>query len=182
MESVEFRNGRMKRLEETYYGKPFFRKYVGRTEQEVAECFKKFPHPNIVKVYRVTPEYIDVELVSRKPPKNEEVMNNMAQLLSAKTHMHIHGIVYIDWKPENMGRAADGTLKIFDFDSCGFFRRNLFGWNIWREQPPFSYVLAAAMSARKRSPIAIDDWIFEHMLNPDVFEKYGPTFSLDTLT
>jgi len=39
--------------------------------------------------------------------------------------MHKNGIVYIDWKPDNMGIDVDGKIKIFDFNMSGLLSRKL---------------------------------------------------------
>jgi serine/threonine protein kinase len=180
--SFRFKRGELSALNTTYKKQPFFRKYVNETEYEIAKILMKYPHPNIVKIYRIKgnkEKYIDMEIVSNEPPTKQEILDNLENLKSAKEHMHSHGIVYIDWKPDNMGKDVHGNIKIFDFDSSGFFTRNYLSFIVWKDNqlPSFSYVLVAAMNAKKRSPIKIDDWIFDNMLHPEVIEKYGPDFS-----
>jgi serine/threonine protein kinase len=156
-------------LNETYRGKPFFRKPTNEDDREyvIAKVIKEFPHPNIVKIYRVTPEYIDMELVSHEPPTKEELHANIEQLRSAKEHMHKHGIVYIDWKPDNIGRQPNGKLKIFDFNLSA-----LFEGDTWRlSKPRYSYVFRKAESAGMKTPVATDDWIFNKYIEPHILNK-----------
>jgi serine/threonine protein kinase len=43
----------------------------------------------------------------------------ISQALLAKNHLQTLGIMYIDWKPDNIGIDPDGKYKLFDFDLSG---------------------------------------------------------------
>jgi hypothetical protein len=55
-------------LDETKDGLPFFRKYIyegeaGRNEMRISRILKRSPHPNIVTVYDIGPDYVDIEIL-----------------------------------------------------------------------------------------------------------------------
>jgi hypothetical protein len=112
------RNGNVMPLHETFLGKPIFRKeYPSNIEQQIAAIIMHNPHPNIVTVYAVSPEKIDMELVN---PISTETIDYL-QLERAKEHLQKLGISYIDWKVDNIGIGADGFLKVYDFDMSYIF-------------------------------------------------------------
>jgi hypothetical protein len=156
-------------LNETFNNKPFFRKVTrgeGR-EHAVARILKRWPHPNIVKIYRITPEFIDMEIVSSKSPTTREILENLDELKSAKAHMHRHGIAYIDWKPDNIGKGKDGKLKVFDFDASGIFRGKNWNTNIGR---PWAANHVTRNNGLK-TPIETDNLMFKKYLEPNIFSK-----------
>lgn len=105
-------------------GTPFFRKEDPYDiEQHIASILMKHPHPNIVKIYNVSPEKIDMELV--KDIRNIRTID-WKQLESAKEHLQNLGIAYIDWKVGNMGIGSDGKFKVFDFNGSAFYSSNTF--------------------------------------------------------
>jgi len=147
-------NGDISPLDELFEGNPFFRKYVqNRIEHTIYKILKNFDHKNIVKIYRITDNYIDIELikddrinVDRK--KRKKVMENV------KNFLQKNNIAYIDWKPDNIGLSNDGTFKLYDFDASGIFKGD-----DWVIEPPYYYVMRTAPS--NYTPKQIDDWSFE---------------------
>ena len=120
-------NGEIVAMNGLKNGKPFFRKQSSSTlEMAIARKIKRNPHPNIVKIYEVGPDYIDMELL------NTDVSRSMCKahikdLIKAKTHLHKNGVVYLDWKPDNIGMSYEtGKLKVFDFDMSAILRILIF--------------------------------------------------------
>lgn len=147
--------------------KVLFRKYFmgpNDIEREMVKIIRANPHPHIVEIYDVTENYYDMELVKtglhRVPAKDRECMRQL------KRDLHNLGIAYLDWKIDNFGLDANGTLKMFDFNGCGLFeiegsccRQK----SVWTRPPDIDgYLLRMARSqGLKKTPIECDDWIFE---------------------
>ena len=137
----------------------FFRKYgASNVEHEIAKILKNNPHPNIVKIYNVTDEYINIEKVtplSGMDESNREEIISAAK--SAKKHLQSLNIMYIDWKPDNMGMSDDGKYKLFDFDTSGITKSNKTSWNI---EPNHYWSYMQAIDAGRKTPIGIDNFAF----------------------
>ena len=88
-----------------------------------------FDHPNIVKLldtsnggeYRYfVMEYIEgitlkKHIISRGALEAEEILFLSRQILSALAHVHKHGIVHSDIKPQNIVIVGSGKVKLMDF-------------------------------------------------------------------
>ena len=147
--------------------KVLFRKYFmgpNDIEREMVKIIRANPHPHIVEIYDVTDEYYDMELVRtglyHVPAKDRECMREL------KNHLQSLGIAYLDWKIDNFGLDANGTLKMFDFNTCGLFeiessccRQK----SVWTRPPDIDgYLLRMARhQGHKKTPTECDDWIFE---------------------
>jgi len=51
----------------------------------------------------------------------KEAINAMKKV---KTFLQSLGIIYMDWKIDNVGRGKDGNYKLFDFDGSGIIDIN----------------------------------------------------------
>lgn len=144
-------------------GLPFFRKFIdtrpgrlGETEFEIAQTLQReTPHKNVVQIYNVQPNYIDMELVEDSVACNQELVNT---LRSAKDHLQSLGIAYIDWKPDNFGTDKDGNPKVYDFDASGMFLDDA-----WVREPSLQSI-AYRRFMHLNDPIAIDNACFEEFL------------------
>ena len=157
--SKQFRGSEVTNLDETFRGKNFFRKYGASTsEHAIYTILKQNPHPNIVKVYRITDKYVDIELLSPIMSKKDyDKKALISDALVVKNYLQSLGIMYIDWKPDNMGIAADGKYKLYDFDLSGISD----GKN-WTERPaPYSWSYRQAIANGLKDPKEIDDFAFE---------------------
>jgi SAM-dependent methyltransferase len=76
---------------------------------------------------------------------------------SAKEHLQKLGIMYIDWKPDNMGMSDDGKYKLFDFDTSGITKSNKTSWKI---EPNHYWSYNQAIDAGRKTPIGIDNFAF----------------------
>jgi len=173
--SKQYRGTNVTKLDETFRGKNFFRKYgASITENAIYKILKKNPHPNIVKVYRITDSYIDIELLT--PIISEKDYDKpilVSEALLAKNFLQSLGIMYIDWKPDNMGIAADGKYKLYDFDLSGITCSSLAAKNLskhnscktdskWRIQPStLNWSYRQALANGLKDPKEIDNFAFE---------------------
>jgi serine/threonine protein kinase len=135
MESISYDlAGNFSLFGDTYDNKPFFRKYINLEyesdyiEYMISIKLIKNPHPNIVTIYRVTPIYIDMELLLTIDIKDKI---NFVQVLNAIEHLHNLKIVYIDLKLDNIGISNNNNTKLFDFNCSGILLNN----NKWLFKP-----------------------------------------------
>ena len=162
--SKQYKNGNITNLNEKFQGLNFFRKYgtANSTEERIAAILKENPHPNIVKIYDISNNYIDIEEVK---PTNHLRKNKykqadlIAAATAAKTHLQKLHIMYIDWKPDNRGVDVSGNFKLYDFDASGITTADNKEWvKKYRPAPYWSFLQARAHNLT--DPTAIDDFAF----------------------
>ena len=155
----------------TYDGKPFFRKQytkligkkdVRHIEKQIVEILMRNPHPNIVTFYVVNDEYLDMEELDTLDPvtfnsNKSEIISLMREVKDFLQHL---GIMYIDWKFDNIGKGKDGNYKLFDFDGSGII--NLVNQNEWIVTPPNFWSFRNATKHNCETPKQKDDWSFEY--------------------
>lgn len=161
-------DGMITDINETYNGKPFFRKIFdnsiphnidrlkeAKVEYTIAAFLQKNPHPNIVTYYVVTETHVDMEELDIVSELDEikviEIMKNVKDFLQKS------GIMYIDWKKDNIGISLDGTYKLFDFDVSGVINLQTNKWII-KPLEYWSYNRAIKMGCE--TPQQIDDCSF----------------------
>ena len=157
-------NGNIVNLNATKNGVPFFRKSnCTELELAIARKIKRNPHPNIVKIYSVGPNYFDMELLDTDSVTRRVCLEHKQELTKAKNHLHKNGIVYLDWKPDNIGISyATGKIKVFDFDMSALLRRRLWYVNNWKLSPSVKgYLRREAENAGMNTPLKIDNYIFD---------------------
>ena len=159
--SKQFRGTTVTNLDEKFKGMSFFRKYgASISEHAICKILKNNPHPNIVKVYRITDSYIDIELLTPIISEKDYDKNKLiSEALLAKNHLQSLGIMYIDWKPDNIGIDADGKYKLFDFDLSGITTSNGEKWKV--HPAPYSWSYRQAIANGLKDPKEIDDFAFE---------------------
>jgi len=151
-------------LKELRYGSKFFRKYSSSpVEYEIYKILKKHKqHKNIVKIFDITDKYIDIEKLTPLPDEIND-KDTLAKVLeaakAAKTYLQSLGIMYIDWKPDNMGIDKHGTYKLFDFDASGI--ATLPGCANWKIKPPKYWSYRQALAKGLKDPKEVDDFAFE---------------------
>jgi len=153
-------------------GKPFFRKmfnkenttdfdkerqYSSQIECEIYKILKDNPQPNVVTVYNITDDYVDIELLDTYIKNNTKAIESAD---NAKTQLQKCNIMYIDWKFDNIGIATDGTYKLFDFDVSGIVKKG--NPTKWKMKPLeyFTYKKIVA-NDKDLTPIEIDNKAFE---------------------
>lgn len=148
------KNGDYHDIPNTYNSKPLFRKmYPDPNELRAARILQAHPHPNVVDIYHVCDEYIDMELL-----QTGDLPFNRQDLERAHAHLLKHNIVYMDWKLDNFGMDLHGITKVFDFDSSGIFDPVT---DTWVYCPPTYYTMRKATEAGHIDPLDVDRFSFE---------------------
>ena len=169
--------------DETYNGHLFFRKlggpyiskahiYSNNVERTIIKILMEHSHPNIVNYYKLSDDYITMEQVNSeksnplyKPMTNEEIIEIQQVMVKVKDFLQSLGIMYVDWKYDNLGKSADGTYKLFDFDASGLIDLASKEW-IFKPQHYWSYNEAIKNGAL--TPKEIDDWSFNYNMIEEV--------------
>lgn len=138
-------DGQIEYTTELKNNKTFFRKYIDtsiefdNTELVISKILLINPHPNIVKIYEVTNNYIDMELLYSITYYSTECLEDIKLAIE---HLHKLNIVYIDLKLSNIGYSIDTEhFKLFDFNCSGI----LLYKSTWLIQPcicsfPYKYL------------------------------------------
>lgn len=152
-------DGEILELDELYEGNQFFRKMsTCSSELEICKILSKLNHPNIVKIYQVGDNFIDMEIlnvyISRS--KMVEIKPIMQE---CKQYLQELGIIYIDWKLDNIGISfEDSQYKLFDFDGSGIINRTTSDWIKKPNTLFFSY--RKSIENHMKTPIEIDNFSF----------------------
>jgi hypothetical protein len=128
------------------------------------------PNPNIVTYYDINNRYVDMEelntdksnssffdepvMTSGEIIEIQEIMGNVKDFLQEL------GIMYVDWKFDNLGKSVDGKYKLFDFDASGLIDLKTQQWKLKANPIYWSYKEAIKNGAK--TPKEIDDWSFKH--------------------
>ena len=176
-------NDTTKTSDETYNGLLFFRKlgapysskshiYSNNVERTIIKILMEHSHPNIVNYYELSDDYIDMEQVNSeksnplyKPMTNEEIIEIQQTMSRVKDFLQGLGIMYVDWKYDNLGKSLDGAYKLFDFDASGLIDLASKEW-ILKPQHYWSYNEAIKNGAL--TPKEIDDWSFNYNMIEEV--------------
>jgi serine/threonine protein kinase len=182
--SIIFENGDKIKTDETFNGKPFFRKvfYIAETNSDIEKKIRleqaakaeiyivkllmKNPNPNIVTFYEINDKYVEMEEldITTKLDKNKLI----SIMEKVKDFLQSLGIMYIDWKPDNIGISKDGIYKLFDFDVSGVIDLN--NPNVWKVKPLEYYSYNKAIKNGITNPKEIDNYSFVKGL--DINDKY----------
>ena len=114
------------------------------------------PHKNIIKIYYIGNNYIDMELVNVDITDTSKIKDVMIEV---KTYLQSLGIMYIDWKLDNIGISDDGQIKLFDFDGSGLINGKTKNWLI---KPPNWWSYKNAIKNGMATPNEIDNYAFEN--------------------
>ena len=170
-------NNTTKTSDETYNGLLFFRKlgapyiskahiYSNNVERTIIKILMEHSHPNIVNYYELSDDYITMEQVNSeksnplyKPMTNEEIIEIQQTMSKVKDFLQSLGIMYVDWKYDNLGKSLNGAYKLFDFDASGLIDLTSKEW-ILKPQHYWSYNEAIKNGAL--TPKEIDDWSFNY--------------------
>lgn len=152
--------------DENYQGAKTFRKMTSSTKEiKLCKILMDNPCENIVKIYNIyecedkinETSYIDMELLDINLEKYniEDIRKKMEEV---KTFLQKIGIMYIDWKPDNIGIDCNGNLKLFDFDASGKINIDT---NEWEIKPPTFYSYRKSIEACYTLPKDIDNYSFK---------------------
>jgi len=175
------------KTDETYDGLPFFRKYgpprtrnhaySNKVERTIVKILMDHPHPNIVNYYDVTDDYITMEqlcteksascCVGIEPTSYDDLIEIQELMVKVKTYLQGLGIMYVDWKFDNLAKSVDGTYKLFDFDASGLVDLNSQQWIL---EPQHYWNYNEALKNGCVTPQAIDDWGFNYNIIQDGFK------------
>ena len=176
-------NNTTKTSDETYNGLLFFRKlgapyiskahiYSNNVERTIIKILMEHSHPNIVNYYELSDDYITMEQVNSeksnplyKPMTNEEIIEIQQTMSKVKDFLQSLGIMYVDWKYDNLGKSLNGAYKLFDFDASGLIDLTSKEW-ILKPQHYWSYNEAIKNGAL--TPKEIDDWSFNYNMIEEV--------------
>jgi hypothetical protein len=139
-------------------GKDFFRKMTDNAgEKEICELLMKHPHKNIIQIYGVGKDSIDMDLLNTDISRADmsKIKNIMMEV---KTYLQNLGIIYIDWKLDNIGIGDDGEFKLFDFDCSGIIYTET---NKWKIEPPKYWSYNKAVANGMKTPVEIDNYAFD---------------------
>jgi serine/threonine protein kinase len=168
----------VKYVDDTYDGKPFFRKNYGKPhpfldyskkmELAIVKILMEHPYPNIVHYYDINTSYVDMEQVNTEKSNplyklvmTREDLNEIIEAMSeVKDFLQALGIMYVDWKLDNLGKSVDGKYKLFDFDASGLSDLKTQQWKLKANPNYWSYNEAIKNGAQ--TPKEIDDWSFKH--------------------
>ena len=168
------------KTDENYDGKQFFRKksgkphpilnYSKKVELAIIKILMEHHHPNIVDYYTINDDYIDMEQVNseksnllfgEEPNNMLEDLNIIIEVMSRlKDFLQSLGIMYVDWKFDNMGKSVDGSYKLFDFDASGLIDLSSTEWKLKPNHVYWSY--NEAIKKGCKTPKEIDDWSFNY--------------------
>ena len=167
--STIYDDGDLTKTKETFHGKPFFRKlffysnppkplelYRVLAETTIVHMLMEHPHPNVVSYFRINHQYVDMEKVSIKVASLEDVLPDMLQ---AKVFLHSLGIMYMDWKLDNIGKSRKG-YKLFDFDGSGIAVHGK-----WKLKPAPYWSFKEAIKQGLTDPLEMDNWSFHNCFN-----------------
>ena len=134
-----------------------FRKETNNTkEKKICQLLKNNPHKNIITIYDITKNHIDMELLNIDID-NININKIKKVMKDVKTYMHTLGIIYIDWKLDNIGIDNNGQLKLFDFNVSGVININT---NEWIIEPPKYWSYNKAINNGMKTAIDIDNYAF----------------------
>ena len=140
-------------------GNDFFKKTThNEIEKYICELLMNNPHKNIITIYGVGKDYIDMELLNTDMSK--ENINKIKNVMTeVKNYLQGLGIMYIDWKLDNIGISKDGEIKLFDFDVSGLVDVTTGEFIL---NPPKHWAYNNAINNGWRNPIDIDNFAFEN--------------------
>jgi hypothetical protein len=137
-----------------YSNRLYIKKNPNNIERYIAGIIKADPHPNIVTVYDVTDEYIEMEKLDIECGSYDE-----ASLSKARDYFLKHNIAYLDWTQNNFGKDASGNTKVYDFNFSGIMNSSK---DAWRVDPWPGRVYLEAKVAGAVHPLEFEEYSFQN--------------------
>jgi serine/threonine protein kinase len=144
---------------------PFYRKNIQiypdrpNNELQIYTILSHCSHPNIVTAYKIWTDYIDLERLDISFKITPKIIDTMRHV---KTFLQQKGIIYLDWKPDNIGLDSQGIPKLFDFDAAGICYTDSYKWMY---EPPMFYRYRLALETGLTNPVQIDDYCFDKYIS-----------------
>lgn len=157
-----------------YYeeGVPIFRKMTtSKAELCIYRRLKKVNSPDVVKIYRIGKNYVDIEKVNPRYMLTLNAKRMEATILRLKALLQQNGILYIDWKWDNFG-VINNRYKLYDFDASGIIHPQTKKWCI---EAPHYYKYNECVEAGCRTPLEIDDCAFANFYKEVIVYKSRQT-------
>lgn len=149
----------------------YFRKVgPGQLEYKICNKIIQKPHLNIVQFYIVNSISLDMEILQTPISINceSQALKLITDMISARNYLLDNGIVYIDWKLDNIGWSeTDNVFKLFDFDLAGTFNSET---NKWIDEPDKLFAYKNAMKNEIFDPVGIDSFNFCKMVDTILLE------------
>jgi len=147
-------------------GKYYFRK-VGPSplEYKIVKIISQCPHKNIVNFFVINTISLDMEILDTEFQISNETqsLKLITDMKNARNHLLSNGIVYIDWKLDNIGWSEEEQVfKLFDFDVSGTYDIKTLNW-INEPDKFFAYNLAVKYNIT--DPVGIDSFNFNKMVD-----------------
>lgn len=133
-------------------------------EKKLIDYLQCYEHPNVVTFYQVTDRYVDMEYLD--PLESQDTLKKIIPVMeTVKTFLQGIGVIYMDWKVDNIAKGKHGYTLI-DFDCSGMVEKedvHLLDTEIeWKVEPSgWSYEQAKRVCA---TPKEMDDWSFVYNL------------------
>jgi serine/threonine protein kinase len=143
--------GKIEDIDLVFYNQYIFKKMTtSKVELEICRILIQNPHKNIVEIFEVGEDYVIMEQVDISQ------YINLDKMLELKDYLQDLGIIYIDWKPDNIG-SKNGELKLFDFNVSGLIDVETQNWII---EAKHYYAYNQAIEKGYITPIEIDNYAF----------------------
>ena len=144
-----------------YNNQYIFKKITkSKVELEICRLLMQYPHKNIVRIFEVGTDYVIMEQVNINLNRiSKDTIQTKMTIV--KDHLQNLGIIYIDWKRDNIGIGIDGELILFDFDVSGLVDVNTQNWII---DAKHYYAYNHAIDDGYNTPIEIDNYAFNKYL------------------
>jgi serine/threonine protein kinase len=146
-------------------GKDFFRKMTKKTntrEKNISNLLMKNTHKNVIDIYDIGDDYIDMELLNTNM-NNVDMSKVKNAMIEVKTYLQNLGIMYIDWKLDNIGISEDGQFRLFDFNGLGLIDIKTNRWII--KPPKYWWSYKNAIQHGMTKPVDIDNYAFDREFN-----------------
>ena len=132
--SIQYNSdGKFTFLDDVWNGKPFYRKYFNNNNEYLAyQKIYKNPHPNIVNIFKLDKNYVDLELLNTHI-LNTDIDKIIIDMIKVKEHLQSIGIIHLNWTTENIGFDSHKNFKLFDFNCCGII--NQYDKSQWLSRP-----------------------------------------------
>ena len=138
-------------------------------EYDISQLIFSNPHKNLVKILESTTDYIIMEKLIIRNPRDDEIEKYFNDIKEGLDHLSSIGVSYIDLKNENICYSTeDDSWKIFDFDMSGILNDN----GEWINEPQ-DYLIYNLLKQENLKPIDYNMFLFEKFTEKGFQEGYN---------